>query len=167
MKIVAASRLMYGWAALFALIAEVSLVSGTAVSDLAPKPVSIETTTPETTTPVLTPTPWNTPVTAPQNKIPIVTVGIIGKIDGDTISVQTLPGAIPVHLTVDSVVTESANSSPRDFAVGQRVTVMGQEGEFGFAALAAIVTLKSTSLFQDEGDFQIGEAVADRNRRTD
>ena len=162
MKIVAASRLMYGWAALFALIAAVSLVSCTAVSDLAPKPVSVETTTP-----VPTPTPWNTPVTAQQNKIPIVTVGIIGKIDGDTISVQTLPGAIPVHLTVDSVVTESANSSPRDFAVGQRVTVMGQEGEFGFAALAAIVTLKSTSLFQDEGDFQIGEAVADRNRRTD
>ena len=94
-------------------------------------------------------------------------VGIIGKIDGDTISAQTLPGAIPVHLTVDSVVTESANSSPRDFAVGQRVTVMGQEGESGFAARAAIVTSKSTSLFQDEGDFQIGEAVADRNRRTD
>lgn len=162
MKIVAASRLMYGWAALFALIAEVSLVSCTAVSDLAPKPVSVETTTP-----VPTPTPWNTPVTAQQNKIPIVTVGIIGKIDGDTISVQTLPGAIPVHLTVDSVVTESANSSPRDFAVGQRVTVMGQEGESGFAARAAIVTSKSTSLFQDEGDFQIGEAVADRNRRTD
>ena len=162
MKIVAASRLMYGWAALFALIAEASLVSCTAVSDLAPKPVSVETTTP-----VPTPTPWNTPVTAQQNKIPIVTVGIIGKIDGDTISVQTLPGAIPVHLTVDSVVTESANSSPRDFAVGQRVTVMGQEGESGFAARAAIVTLKSTSLFQDEGDFQIGEAVADRNRRTD
>ena len=162
MKIVAASRLMYGWAALFALIAEVSLVSCTAVSDLAPKPVSVETTTP-----VPTPTPWNTPVTAQQNKIPIVTVGIIGKIDGDTISVQTLPGAIPVHLTVDSVVTESANSSPRDFAVGQRVTVMGQEGESGFAARAAIVTLESTSLFQDEGDFQIGEAVADRNRRTD
>ena len=162
MKIVAASRLMYGWAALFALIAEVSLVSCTAVSDLAPKPVSVETTTP-----VPTPTPWNTPVTAQQNKIPIVTVGIIGKIDGDTISVQTLPGAIPVHLTVDSVVTESANSSPRNFAVGQRVTVMGQEGESGFAARAGIVTLKSTSLFQDEGDFQIGEAVADRNRRTD
>ena len=162
MKIVAASRLMYGWAALFALIAEVSLVSCTAVSDLAPKPASVETTTP-----VPTPTPWNTPVTAQQNKIPIVTVGIIGKIDGDTISVQTLPGAIPVHLTVDSVVTESANSSPRDFAVGQRVTVMGQEGESGFAARTAIVTLKSTSLFQDEGDFQIGEAVADRNRRTD
>ncbi len=162
MKIVAASRLMYGWAALFALIAEVSLVSCTAVSDLAPKPVSVETTTP-----VPTPTPWNTPVTAQQNKIPIVTVGIIGKIDGDTISVQTLPGAIPVHLTVDSVVTESANSSPRDFAVGQRVTVMGQEGESGFAARATIVTSKSTSLFQDEGDFQIGEAVADRNRRTD
>ena len=162
MKIVAASRLMYGWAALFALIAEVSLVSCTAVSDLAPKPVSVETTTP-----VPTPTPWNTPVTAQQNKIPIVTVGIIGKIDGDTISVQALPGAIPVHLTVDSVVTESANSSPRDFAVGQRVTVMGQEGESGFAARAAIVTSKSTSLFQDEGDFQIGEAVADRNRRTD
>ena len=162
MKIVAASRLMYGWAALFALIAEVSLVSCTAVSDLAPKPGSVETTTP-----VPTPTPWNTPVTAPQNKIPIVTVGIIGKIDGDTISVQTLPGAIPVHLTVDSVVTESANSSPRDFAVGQRVTVMGQEGESGFAARAAIVTLKSTSPFQDEGDFQIGEAVADRDRRTD
>ena len=162
MKIVAASRLMYGWAALFALIAEVSLVSCTAVSDLAPKPVSVETTTP-----VPTPTPWNTPVTAQQNKIPIVTVGIIGKIDGDTISVQTLPGAIPVHLTVDSVVTESANSSPRDFAAGQRVTVMGQEGESGFAARAAIVTSKSTSLFQDEGDFQIGEAVADRNRRTD
>ena len=162
MKIVAASRLMYGWAALFALISEVSLVSCTAVSDLAPKPVSVETTTP-----VPTPTPWNTPVTAQQNKIPIVIVGIIGKIDGDTISAQTLPGAIPVHLTVDSVVTESTNSSPRDFAVGQRVTVMGQEGEFGFAALAAIATLKSTSLFQDEGDFQIGEAVADRNRRTD
>ena len=162
MKIVAASRLMFGWAALFALIAEVSLVSCTAVSDLAPKPVSVETTTPAPT-----PTPWNTPVTAQQNKIPIVTVGIIGKIDGDTISVQTLPGAIPVHLTVDSVVTESTNSSPRDFAVGQRVTVMGQEGESGFAARAAIVTSKSTSLFQDEGDFQIGEAVADRNRRTD
>ena len=162
MKIVVASRLMYGWAALFALIAEVSLVSCTAVSDLAPKPASVETTTP-----VPTPTPWNTPVTAQQNKIPIVTVGIIGKIDGDTVSVQTLPGAIPVHLTVDSVVTESANSSPRDFAVGQRVTVMGQEGESGFAARAAIVTSKSTSLFQDEGDFQIGEAVADRNRRTD
>jgi len=123
MKIVAASRLMYGWAALFALIAEVSLVSCTAVSDLAPKPASVETTTP-----VPTPTPWNTPVTAQQNKIPIVTVGIIGKIDGDTVSVQTLPGAIPVHLTVDSVVTESTNSSPRDFAVGQRVTVMGPGG---------------------------------------
>ena len=143
MKIVAASRLMYGWAALFALISEVSLVSCSADSDLAPKPASVETAT------------------------PVVTVGIIGKIDGDTIPVQTLPGAISVHLTVDSVVTESANSSPRDFAVGQRVTVMGQEGESGFAARAAIVTLKSTSLFQDEGDFQIGEAVADRNRRTD
>ena len=45
---------------------------------------------------------------------------------------------------------------------------MSQEGEPGFAARAAIVTLKSTSSFQNEGDFQIGRAaVAGRNRRTD
>jgi polyisoprenoid-binding protein YceI len=87
-----------------------------------------------------------------------VTVGIIGKVDGNTISIQTLEGVIPVHLTVDSVIQEFANSSPRDLAVGQRVTVMGREDESGFSARAVIVTLDSTSLFQDEGDFQIGRA---------
>ena len=40
--------------------------------------------------------------------------------------------------------------------VGQRVTVMSREGESGIAARAVTVTLDNTSLFQDDGDFQIG-----------
>ncbi|MBQ12160.1 MAG: hypothetical protein CMJ45_11500 [Planctomyces sp.] len=117
MKIVAASRSTYGWTILLAVIAAMSLRSCATLSELKPNPVSVE---PATQTP--TSTPSDTPIPAQPNKSAAVTVGIIGKIDGETISLQTLEGAIPVHLTVDSVILEFANSSPRDLAVGQRVT---------------------------------------------
>jgi len=57
-----------------------------------------------------------------------------------------------VHLTADSVIQEFAASSLKDLD-------MGRETDSGITARAVIVSLENTSLFQDQGDFQIGRAT--------
>ena len=153
MKIPAGPRFKFGWVVLLASLAMVSLVSCATVSELATKSPLVETATQAPT-----PTVANTPVPTPPTGISVVAVGIVREVDADGISVQTLEGATSVRLTADSVIKEFKSGSLQDLAIGQRVTVMGRETDSGINARAVIVSLENTSLFQDQGEFQIGRA---------
>ncbi|MCH2517402.1 MAG: DUF5666 domain-containing protein [Dehalococcoidia bacterium] len=153
MKIPAGPRFKYGWVVFLASLATLSLVSCATITELATKSPIVETATQAPS-----PTVSNTPIPPAPSGIRVVVVGIVREVDGDFISVQTLEGSTSVHLTADSVIQEFAASSLKDLDIGQRVTAMGQETESGIAARAVIVSLENTSLFQDQGDFQLGRA---------
>jgi len=147
MKIPAGPRFKYGWVVFLASLATLSLVSCATITELATKSPIVETATQAPT-----PTISNTPIPPTPSGIRAVVVGVIREVDGDSISVQTLEGASLVHLTADSVIQEFAASSLKDLD-------MGQETDSGITARAVIVSLENTSLFQDQGDFQIGRAT--------
>ncbi len=153
-KIPAGPRFKYGWVVFLSSLATLSLVSCATISELATKSPIVETANQAPA-----PTVSNTPIPPTPSGIRVVVVGIVREVDGDSISVQTLEGATSVHLTADSVIQEFAASSLKDLDIGQRVTAMGQETESGIAARAVIVSLENTSLFQDQGDFQVGRAA--------
>ena len=154
MRFVPGSRLIYGWAVLLAAVATLALVSCATSNEPEPKPAVVELATQAPTSAVPDTSEPDTPTGNA-----VVVVGFVEGVDGDAISVQTLEGVITVHLTVDSVIQEFSDSSLKDLAIGQRVTVMGRETESGIAARAVIVTLENTSLFRDEGDFQVGRGA--------
>ena len=143
-----------GWVVLLTVIAAMFLVSCATSGEPVSTPAAAETAVqaptlkvPDTSTPTATTGP--TENTA-------VRVGVIESVDGDTMSVETLAGTISVHLTDASIIQEFGAGSPQDLAIGQRVTVVGQDTEAGVAARAVIVSLENTSLFEDQGDFQMG-----------
>ncbi len=146
MKIPAGPRFKYGWVVFLASLATLSLVSCATITELATKSPIVETATQAPS-----PTVSNTPIPPAPSGIRVVVVGIVREVDGDSISVQTLEGASLVHLTADSVIQEFAASSLKDLD-------MGQETDSGITARAVIVSLENTSLFQDQGDFQLGRA---------
>ena len=147
MKIPAGLRFKYGWVVFLAFLATLSFVSCATISEPATKSPIVEIATQAPT-----PTISNTPIPPTPSGIRAVVVGVVREVDGDSISVQTLEGASLVHLTADSVIQEFAASSLKDLD-------MGQETDSGIAARAVIVSLENTSLFQDQGDFQIGRAT--------
>lgn len=172
-----AARLKKGWVVSLTVIAAWVLVSCATSSDPISTPTAVEIGAPATTltlpdtstetatagsTDAGTATPNSSgddyPAAPAENTV--VRVGIIESVVGDTMSIETLDGAISVHLTGDSIIQEFGDRSPKDLAIGQRVTVMGQDTEAGIAARAIIVSLENTSLYQDKGDFQMGRARA-------
>ena len=172
-----AARLKKGWVVSLTVIAALVLVSCATSGEPVSTPAAVEIGAPATTltlpdTSTETATAGSTDAgTATPNSSgddypaapaegTVVRVGIIESVDGDTMSVETLDGAISVHLTGDSIIQEFGDRSPKDLAIGQRVTVMGQDTETGIAARAIIVSLENTSLYQDKGDFQMGRARA-------
>ena len=70
-----------------------------------------------------------------------------------------MDGTISVTLSDESTIQEFAAGSLENLLSGQRVTVMGQSTEAGLAARSVIVTLENTSLFLDQGDFQVGRSM--------
>ena len=73
------------------------------------------------------------PATAPAapNGNTVIRVGVIESVEDGIVFVETLDGSIPVHLTSDSIIQEFADGPLGSLAIGQRVTVIGQETEAG------------------------------------
>ena len=89
----------------------------------------------------------------------VVLVGIVVSVDGNRVALGTLGGTTSVTLSDESTIQEFAAGSLENLSIGQRVTIMGQGTEAGLAARSVIVTLENTSLFQDQGDFQVGRSM--------
>lgn len=147
-----AARLNNTWAVLLTVVAALVLVSCATSNEPVSGPAAVGLST---QTPASTVSDTSTPAASTTSNA-VIRVGIIESVEGDTLSVETVDGAITVRLTGDSIIQEFAERPLEDLAIGQRVTVIGQEAEAGFAARAVIVSLENTSLFQDEGDFEMG-----------
>jgi polyisoprenoid-binding protein YceI len=96
---------------------------------------------------------------APSTDPSVVRVGVVESVDRNRVAVATLDGTISVTLSDESTIQEFAAGSLENLLIGQRVTVMGQSTEAGLAARSVIVTLENTSLFLDQGDFQVGRSM--------
>ena len=89
----------------------------------------------------------------------IVRVGVVESVIGNSVAVATLDGTILITLSDESTIQEFAAGSLENLLIGQRVTIMGQGAEARLAARSVIVSLENTSLFQDQGDFQVGRSI--------
>ncbi|MCZ6451071.1 MAG: DUF5666 domain-containing protein [Deltaproteobacteria bacterium] len=89
----------------------------------------------------------------------IVLVGVVVSVDSKRVALASMDGTITVTLSDESIIQEFAAGSLENLSIGQRVTIMGQGTEAGLAARSVIVTLENTSLFLDQGDFQVGRSM--------
>lgn len=157
------------WAALLAVVAASVLISRAGSNEPLPQPDTAGLATqsptsaaPDPSMPVAStdtgisapdPSAGQQPVTPIENAV--ILVGVVESVDGGTLSVETLEGAISVHLTSDATIQQFTDRPPEDLAIGQRVTVMGRQTEAGVAACAVIVSLENTSLSEDQGEIEI------------
>ena len=146
-------RLVKCCAILLAVLATHFLVSCGTSDEPATTPAAIESDaqTPNTVAGAATKAPSTDPS--------VVRVGVVESVDRNRVAVATLDGTISVTLSDESTIQEFAAGSLENLLIGQRVTVMGQGTEAGLAARSVIVTLENTSLFLDQGDFQVGRSM--------
>ena len=80
--------------------------------------------------------------------------GVIEKVEGNTITVNTFRGAIPATLEEDTTIGRFTEGVPEDLQTGMRITVVGQRGEDGtIIARSVLLNPEDAYGFFDRGFF--------------
>ena len=80
--------------------------------------------------------------------------GVIEKVEGNTITVNTFRGAIPATLEEDTTIGRFTEGVPEELQTGMRITVVGQRGEDGtIIARSVLLNPEDAYGFFDRGFF--------------
>ena len=78
--------------------------------------------------------------------------GVIEKMEGDTLTINTFQGALPATLKEDTSIGRFTEGVPEDLQAGMRITVVGQRGEDGtIIARSVLLNPEDAFSFFDRG----------------